>query len=132
MPFSRIYLHESRTADQRRQISDILHQSLVDEFAVPVDDRFQLITPCSDGHLIYDRHYLTSGPDGRSDGYLLFHITAGKARSREQKQNFYRTLTRRLTDGLAMSPDDVMIVIQFSAAEDWCFASGHPLITEAL
>lgn len=122
MPMTRITVQAGRPADELRQIAGILHQTLVDEFAVPPDDRFQIIDERPAGQLIYHPHYLSGQ---RSSRYTLFHITAGKPRSRTQKQNFYRTLTQRLQQQLALPPDDVMVVVQFTAPEDWCFGNGR-------
>ncbi|HCD3061295.1 TPA: tautomerase family protein, partial [Klebsiella pneumoniae] len=50
--------------------------------------------------------------------FVLFHIFAGKPRSRAQKQELYRRLCARLDDEMAVSPQDVMVVIQFNQLED--------------
>jgi len=71
---------------------------------------------------IFDRHYLSGK---RSDNFILFQITAGKSRSIEQKQNFYRLLSTGLHSRLGISPDDVMVIIQFNQAEDWSFSRGQ-------
>ncbi|GAA6593973.1 hypothetical protein nublan012_46510 [Klebsiella pneumoniae] len=56
--------------------------------------------------------------------FVLFHIFAGKPRSRAQKQGLYRRLCARLDDEMAVSPQDVMVVIQFNQLEDWSFSPG--------
>ncbi|WP_416347506.1 tautomerase family protein [Acerihabitans sp. TG2] len=129
MPFTRIIFRQGRWDDELHRISDILHQALVDEFAVPPADRFQVIEALASMHLIYDPHYLTGR---RSADYLLFHITAGKPRDGDQKRNFYRILTDRLVAALGISPDDIMIVMQFTSPEDWCFGNGTVFTLEAL
>ncbi|CTQ11635.1 conserved hypothetical protein [Klebsiella variicola] len=55
---------------------------------------------------------------------MLFHIFAGKPRSRAQKQGLYRRLCARLADEMAVSPQDLMVVIQFNQREDWSFSAG--------
>ncbi len=129
MPFTRIILRQGRRDDELGRISDILHHTLVDEFAVPPADRFQIIETLAPSHLIYDPHYLTGR---RSADYMLFYITAGKPRDHRQKQNFYRVLTNRLVTALGISPDDIMVVIQFTSPEDWCFGNGTAFTPEAL
>ncbi|APB49116.1 hypothetical protein BME13_03290 [Klebsiella pneumoniae] len=54
----------------------------------------------------------------------MFHIFAGKPRSRAQKQGLYRRLCARLDDEMAVSLQDVMVVIQFYQLEDWNFSAG--------
>ncbi|VEA99266.1 tautomerase [Klebsiella pneumoniae] len=65
----------------------------------------------------------TSAKDA-SARFVLFHIFAGKPRSRAQKQGLYRRLCARLDDEMAVSPQDVMVVIQFNQLEDWSFSAG--------
>lgn len=129
MPLTRIVLQEGRSEQALRTLSTLLHDTLVAEFAVPPDDCFQVIETLPAGRLIYDRHYLTGT---RSDNFILFLITAGKPRSREQKQNLYRALAARLHESLGIHPDDVMIVIQFNTAEEWSFGGGRMFTPEAL
>lgn len=127
MPMTRVTVQEGRSPDELRQLLAILHQTLVDEFDVPENDRFQVLDITPAAQLYYDSHYLTGE---RSARFTLFEITAGKPRRLEQKQALYRTLTQRLADALGMRPDDVMIVISFTATEDWCFGLGKGLMGE--
>lgn len=129
MPLTRIVLQEGPSEQALRTLSTLLHDTLVAEFAVPPDDCFQVIETLPAGRLIYNRHYLTGA---RSENFTLFLITAGKPRSREQKQNFYRVLAARLHEALGIHPDDVMIVIQFNTAEEWSFGGGRMFTPEAL
>ena len=127
MPFTRIILREGYTDGQLTQISDILQQSLVAEFAVPADDRFQVFETLPARQRVFDSHY-KSGT--RSDNFIQFHILAGKPRSREQKQRLYRTLSERLNAALNIHPDDVMVIIQFNRADEWSFSQGRMLSEE--
>ncbi len=122
MPMTRITLRQGYSDTRLGEISDILHQSLIDEFAVPEHDRFQIIETLPDAQRSFDRHYLSGT---RSHDFMLFHVVAGKPRTSEQKQNFYRVLSERLHTLLAIDPDDVMVVIQFNSAQEWSFSRGE-------
>lgn len=122
MPFVRIFTGSRYGAPECQRISDILHRALTDTFAVPQADRFHFFDRFADGMRIFDRHYLSGG---RSEGYLLFHIVAGKPRDAAQKAAFYRQLARDLQNEMGIAGDDVMVVIQFTAAEDWSFSRGE-------
>lgn len=122
MPLTRITLGDIYSDTQIAMVSTILHQSLVDSFAVPVEDCFQLIDKLPANQRIFNTHYLSGG---RSEGFVLIQITAGRPRTREQKQSLYRMLNERLERELAISPNDVMIIIQFNQAEDWSFSRGE-------
>ncbi|WP_437214648.1 tautomerase family protein [Pectobacterium sp. LFLA-215] len=129
MPFTRITLRQGYSGAQISQISDILQQSLIDEFAVPPADRFQVFEALPTSQRIFDRDYKSGG---RSDDFILFHIFAGKSRTREQKQNFFRMLSERLHSALNIHPDDVMVMIQFNTADEWSFSNGRMLSEEIL
>jgi hypothetical protein len=78
---------------------------------------------------VFDIHYLSGG---RSDNFVLFQVTAGRPRSRDQKQRFYHALCAALQVEMAIDPDDVMIIIQFNSTEEWSFSGGRMLAQEAL
>ena len=44
MPLVRIDLANGKSAEYRAQIGQVAYQALLDAFAVPKDDRFQVIT----------------------------------------------------------------------------------------
>lgn len=129
MPVTRITLGENYTDTQLDEISALLHQSLTDEFAVPLKDCFQIFERLPARQRIFDRHYQSGH---RSDNFILFQITAGKPRSIEQKKNFYRVLSERLLSVLGIHPDDVMVIIQFNHADDWSFSNGEMYCPQAL
>ena len=111
MPLTRISLGTAWRPTEFAQLSALFHECLVAEFDVPSADRFQFIERAADEQRIYDPHYLS---EGRSARFVLFHIFAGKPRSRAQKQGLYRRLCAQ----------DVMVVIQFNQLEDWSFSAG--------
>ncbi len=121
MPMTQIFLHDGKDPAYLRAVSDSLHRALVDSFEVPPDDRFQVIRPCRPGELVYHPTYL-GGP--RSGDFVLFHITAGKPRSLATKRAFYRKLTEHLAQAPGIGPQDVMVVIATTGAEDWSFSHG--------
>lgn len=129
MPITRITLGEHYTDAQLKTISAILHQSLTETFAVPLNDCFQIIERLPSAQRIFDQHY-QSGQ--RSDNVVLFQITAGKPRSAAQKQAFYRTLSRGLCSNLGIHGDDVMVIIHFNSSNDWSFSQGQMYCPEGI
>jgi len=129
MPLTRITLHEDVSASRIALISDILHNTLVETFDVPAQDRFQIVEKLPAAQRIYDRHYLSGT---RSDDFILFTLLAGRPRSAAQKADFCRTLAQRLAQQLQIAADDIMVIIQFNTASDWSFSNGRMLSQEAL
>ncbi len=121
MPFTRISLLAGKPADYLAAVSANLDRALVDCFEVPENDRFVAIHQHQPGELIFDRTY---GGGPRSENYIFFHITTGKARSAETKARFYCRLVENLAASPGVRPEDVMVAIVNSAIEDWSFASG--------
>ncbi|RCW23324.1 tautomerase-like protein [Ciceribacter lividus] len=121
MPFTRISLLTGKSADYLAAVSDSLDRALVDCFEVPEKDRFVAIHQHQPSELIFDRTY---GGGPRSDDYIFFHITTGKARSTETRARFYRRLVENLAASPGVRPEDVMVAIVNSTVEDWSFASG--------
>jgi len=124
MPYSRISLLKGKSPDYLRALSNSLHNALVEAFNVPEKDRFQVIHQHEPYELIFDRDY-EGGP--RSDDFVLIAITAGKPRSTEVKQAFYRRLAERLAEAPGIRPEDVTVVINTSLGDEWSFGSGKPV-----
>jgi len=122
MPFARISLHRGKPPEYLRRLSEALHEALVESFEVPPADRFQVIHQHEVGELIFDRDYL-GGP--RSEDFVLIAITAGRIRDTATKQRFYRRLVERLRVAPGIDPEDVMVVISTTQADEWSFGGGR-------
>lgn len=122
MPFARISLHRGKSTGYLQALSQSLHEALVDSFEVPEADRFQVIHQHDAGELIFDRNYL-GGP--RSQDFVLIAITAGRPRSVETRQRFYRDLVEKLGRSPGLNTEDVMVVITTTASDEWSFGGGR-------
>jgi len=127
MPFARISLLGGKSPGYLKALSDGVHQALVDAFEVPPDDRFQAIHQHEPGELVFDRNYL-GGP--RTDDFVLIAITAGRLRSTAVKQAFYRRLVALLSDAPGLSPQDIMVIVTTTAADEWSFGGGRASMVE--
>lgn len=107
MPFARISLHRGKSATYLQALSQGLHDALVDSFEVPKTDRFQVINQHEVGELVFDRDYLGGS---RSHDFVLIAITAGRPRSVETKQRFYRDLVEKLNRAIGLDAEDVMVI----------------------
>jgi phenylpyruvate tautomerase PptA (4-oxalocrotonate tautomerase family) len=122
MPYARISLLKGKSPEYLKMLSQSLHEALVDSFEVPANDRFQVIHQHEPGELIFDSNYL-GGP--RSQDYVLIAITAGRPRDTRTKELFYRSLVERLSMAPGLRPEDVMVVITTTAADEWSFGGGR-------
>jgi len=122
MPYARISLHRGKSSEYLQALSQGLHDALVESFKIPDADRFHVIHQHEIGEMIIDPNYL-GGP--RSHDYVLIAITGGKPRDTETKRRFYQVLVERLEAAIGLSPEDVMVVITTTAADEWSFAGGR-------
>ena len=122
MPVVRISLNQGKSSLFLQTLGTTIHQTLVDTFEVPPDDRFQVIHEIPAGRLHASPDYLGIQ---RSNDFILIEITAGRPRSAQTKTLLYRALTERLSATLQVRPEDVMVVITFNTAEDWSFGCGE-------
>jgi hypothetical protein len=121
MPFARISLRKGKSRAYLRALSDSLHRALVEAFDVPPADCFQVIHQHDPEELVFDCDYL-AGP--RSDDFVLIAITAGRVRSTVVKRWFYQRAVALLAAAPGIRPEDVMIVITTTAADEWSFGNG--------
>ena len=121
MPFTRISLLAGKPKEYLAAVLDSLDRALVESFEVPENDRFAAIHQHQPGELAFDRSYRGGS---RTNDYIFFHITTGRARSAETKARFYRRLVECLAEAPGVRPEDVMVAIVNSTFEDWSFASG--------
>ena len=128
MPMSRISLLKGKSPDYLRALADSLHAAMVEAFNVPPTDRFQVIHQHEPHELIFDRDYESQGGP-RSDDFVMIAITAGKPRTTEIKQAFYRRLVERLAEAPGINPRDVLVVITTSLGDEWSFSGGAPAAT---
>eukprot|EP01132_Coremiostelium_polycephalum_P023298 gene23298-27715_t len=101
MPYARISLHRGKSPEYLQALSQGLHDALVESFKIPDADRFHVIHQHEIGEMIIDPNYL-GGP--RSHDYVL---------------------VERLEAAIGLSPEDVMVVITTTAADEWSFAGGR-------
>ncbi len=128
MPYVRISLIKGKSPEYIKKLSDGIHQSLVESFEVPQDDRFQVIHQHEAYELVFDKHYM-GGP--RSENYVLICVTAGRVRSTKVKQDFYQNLVESLNKLIGIRPEDVMVVINTTQADEWSFSNGNSIVPPA-
>jgi phenylpyruvate tautomerase PptA (4-oxalocrotonate tautomerase family) len=109
------------------QISDILQQTLEDEFTVPPGDRFQVFEALPSTSACLTATIKAAGAAIISFSFIFWRAN----RTPEQKQNLCRVLCQRLQSALDIHPNDVMVMIQFNTADEWSFSQGRLLSEEA-
>lgn len=126
MPLVRVDVQAGRTAEELSLLLDTIQLVMLDVFAAPPRDRYQILTQHPPGHLIAEDTGLGLA---RSDGITFIQILQ-QGRSRAQKQAVYRKLADRLEAECGLNPSDLIISITTNAREDWSFGLGRAQFIE--
>src|SRR3712207_7003880 len=92
MPLVRIDVQQGRSSTELRRLADTVQSVMLDVFAAPPKDRYQIITEHPVGHIIAED---TGLGFERSDGVVVVQIVQ-QGRDVEHKKAAYAELARRL------------------------------------
>ena len=121
MPLVRISLLKGRSPTELRAIADGVHAALMETYAVPAEDRFQIIEQRDPGEIIYSASYLGTQ---RTDGLVIVHIVAGHWRDTAAKQALYAGIADKLAIDPGLRREDVQVIITSNDRPDWSFGNG--------
>ena len=121
MPLTRITLREGMSDARLQQLSDLYHETLVEVFEVPREDKFQILEALPAKALVYHPHYQTGQRDG---DFILFQILAGRPRSTEVNYFLFLGVDDLLHADMDIHPDNLMVIIQLNGSEEWSFGRG--------
>ncbi|MCX6406875.1 MAG: tautomerase family protein [Propionibacteriales bacterium] len=129
MPLVHLHLVEGRrTPDEVRRLADVVQQTLLDVFAAPERDRYQLISEHRPGHMIAED---TGLGIERTDDLVILQITQ-QGRDLDQKRALYATLAERLEAECRLAPSDLIVSLTENTTEDWSFGHGVAQFVEGL
>jgi phenylpyruvate tautomerase PptA (4-oxalocrotonate tautomerase family) len=126
MPLVRIDVHQGRTPEELRLIADTVHEVMLEVFAAPPGDRYQIITEHPVGHIIAED---TGLGFERTTGVTVIQIFQ-QGRSEAQKKAMYREMASRLHTRCHIAPTDLILSIVTNALEDWSFGLGRAQFLE--
>jgi phenylpyruvate tautomerase PptA (4-oxalocrotonate tautomerase family) len=121
MPLVRIDVQIGRTPSELRKLADVVQDVLLDVFAAPPRDRYQIITEHPVGQIIAED---TGLGFERSDGVVVIQIVQ-QGRTAEQKQAAYARLAERLSAECGVKPTDLIVSVVGNGREDWSFGEGR-------
>jgi phenylpyruvate tautomerase PptA (4-oxalocrotonate tautomerase family) len=121
VPLVRIDVQTGRTPTELRRIADLVQDVMLDVFAAPPRDRYQIITEHPVGHIIAEDTGL--GLE-RSDGVTVIQIFQ-QGRTVEQKQAAYEHLAKSLDAAGLVRPADLIVSVMANDREDWSFGLGR-------
>jgi phenylpyruvate tautomerase PptA (4-oxalocrotonate tautomerase family) len=127
MPLVRIDVVEGRrTSAELRLLADAVQEVMLEVFAAPPGDRYQVITEHRPGQLICED---TGLGIERTDDLVVLQVFQ-QGRSEEQKRALYAGLARRLEESTGLSPSDLVVSVATNTREDWSFGLGRAQFLE--
>ena len=127
MPFVQISILRGKSPESILNISNSIHQALVEEFGIPELDKFQVVKEVNEGCLIYPPEYLGIP---HSKDIIYIHITAKIGRTVEMKKKLYAKIATAISDKENISQDDIFIVLSENSEENWSFGQGKAQLVE--
>jgi phenylpyruvate tautomerase PptA (4-oxalocrotonate tautomerase family) len=121
MPLVRIDLIEGRSDDEVKQLADTVQSVMVDVFAAPERDRYQLIHEHRPGRLIAED---TGLGITRTEAVVVIQVTE-QGRDESQKKALYAALARALEARVGLRPEDLIVSIVANTSADWSFGLGR-------
>ena len=126
MPLVRIDVIEGRSDEALRRLADTVQDVLVEHFAAPERDRYQVIHEHRPGLIIA----LDTGLGfERTDDVVVIQITQ-QGRDEAQKRAFYAALAERLEADCGLAPTDLVVSIVENTPADWSFGLGRAQFLE--
>ena len=126
MPLVRIDVQQGRSTEQLRLLADTVQEVLLDVFAAPPRDRYQIITEHPVGHIIAED---TGLGFERSDVVTVIQIFQ-QGRSETQKKATYAALAERLSAVCGVRPTDLIVSVTANERADWSFGLGRAQFLE--
>jgi phenylpyruvate tautomerase PptA (4-oxalocrotonate tautomerase family) len=121
VPLVRIDMLRGRSAEQVRALADVVQEVMLDVFAAPPGDRYQVIHQHEPGEILAED---TGLGITRTDGVVVIQVTQ-QGRGRDQKEAMYAALAQRLGDAGLVDPDDLIVSVVENTRDDWSFGRGR-------
>ncbi|MCM3688946.1 tautomerase family protein [Kocuria rosea] len=121
MPLVRIDVIENRrTPGQLRELADVVQDVMLETFAAPPRDRYQIVTEHRPGQIIAED---TGLGFIRTDDLVVVQVFQ-QGRTEDQKRAMYRALADRLQDRTGLDPQDLIVSVTENTRADWSFGHG--------
>ncbi|MFA5923735.1 MAG: tautomerase family protein [Methylococcaceae bacterium] len=101
----------------KQQLSDVIHESVVEALKFPQDKRAHRFFPLEKENMIY--------PSGRTDAYTIIEITLITGRTTETRKKLIRLLFDKIQEKVGITYQDIEICIYENPACNWGFHGQH-------
>ncbi|MDP8952061.1 MAG: tautomerase family protein [Actinomycetota bacterium] len=126
MPLVRIDVVEGRSEEELRGLADAVQEVMLDVFAAPERDRYQVIHEHKPGRIIAED---TGLGFERTDDVVIIQVTQ-QGRTEDQKKALYAELADRLRERTGLAPSDLIVSVTENTRADWSFGMGRAQFLE--
>jgi phenylpyruvate tautomerase PptA (4-oxalocrotonate tautomerase family) len=113
----KIYGIHNHLIPVRQQLSDVIHNCVMEALALPADKRAHRFIPLDKENFFM--------PTGRSDAYTIIEISMIAGRTTASKKKLVRLLFDHIERELGIKPMDIEICIYESPPCNWGFRGMH-------
>ena len=121
MPLVRIDVPAATSDAQMAALANGVHQALVENFNVPIDDRFQTLTRRAPNELVCTSEFLGVA---HSQQVAFVQIFCSPGRSLDVKKALYQAIAFGAAEAGHFAANDVVINLVETARENWSFGNG--------
>ena len=121
MPVTRISIREGKTPEYKQALMDEIYEAMRETVAIKDGDRFMAITE-------HGEHEFAYGPFlgiDRSDDLVQIQVFWAPGKTVDAKLAMYEKIVERLGANPGVRPEDVLISVVETAAENWSFGNGE-------
>ena len=121
MPVTRIAIREGKTSEYKRALMDETYEAMRETVAIKDGDRFMAVTEHGKDEFAYGPFL---GID-RSDDLVQIQVFWAPGKTAGAKLAMYKRIVARLGANPGVRPEDVMISVVETAADNWSFGNGE-------
>jgi 4-oxalocrotonate tautomerase len=121
MPVTRITIREGKTPAYKQALMDEIYEAMRETVAIKDGDRFMAITE-------HGQHEFAYGPFlgiDRGDDLVQIQVFWASGKTVDAKLAMYKKIVERLGTNPGVRPEDVLIAVVETAAENWSFGNGE-------
>jgi len=121
MPITRIAIRKGKSREYKQALMDEIYGAMRETVAIEDGDRFMAITEHDDTEFAYGQFLGIA----RSDDLTQIQVFWAPGKAVEAKLAMYRRIVERLHIHPGVRPEDVLICVVETAAENWSFGNGE-------
>jgi 4-oxalocrotonate tautomerase len=121
MPVTRIAIREGKNPQYKQALMDEIYEAMRETVAIKDGDRFMAITEHGEHEFAYGAFL---GID-RSDDLVQIQVFWAPGKTVEAKLAMYQRIIERLGSNPGVRPEDVLISVVETPAENWSFGNGE-------